>query len=37
MLDLAVSIAHRLVVSVLNAALDVAKEEGLFPFQEPLT
>ena len=37
MLDLAVSIAHRLVVRVLDAALDVAKEEGLFPFQEPLT
>ena len=36
MLDLAVTIAHCLVVSVLDAALDVAKEEGLFPSQEPL-
>ena len=37
MLDLAVSIAHRLVVSVLDAALDVAKEERLLPSQEPFT
>ena len=36
-LDLAVSIAHRLVVRVLDAALNVAEEEGLFPSQEPLT
>ena len=37
MLNLAVSIAHRLVVSVLDAALDVTKEEGLSPSKDPLT
>ena len=37
LLDLLVPIAHRFVVGVLNAALDVTKNEGLTPADEPLS
>ena len=37
MLDFLVAIRHRLVVGVLDAALDVAKEQSLTPFDVPLS
>ena len=37
MLNLLVTVAHRLVVGVLDAALDIAEEKSFSPFEEPLT
>lgn len=37
MLDLLVTVAHGLVVGVLDATLDIAEEKSFSPFEEPLT
>ena len=37
MLNLLVPVAHRLIVSVLDATLDIAEEQGLPPADEPLS
>jgi len=37
MLNLLVPIAHRLVVGVLDAALDISEQESLTPPNEPLS
>ena len=36
-LNLLIPVAHRLIVSVLNATLDVAEKQGLSPSDEPFT